>query len=128
MSISPTADQQLLAAQSPRLHLLPARFGLASKQTSVRRRANREQGHALEILGHAVEYLVDSRMFLIEEPATMADSEAVQILMRLSREVFSECNIVITPLHRLRLWISSHVAMSPSPLSPSSVSSNHPHH
>jgi enamine deaminase RidA (YjgF/YER057c/UK114 family) len=56
------------------------------------RRASQHQGRALEKLGHAVEYLVDSRMFLVDEPATSADAEAVQILMRLSSWVFSECS------------------------------------
>jgi len=72
----------------------------------VRRRSSVQQGRALEILGHAVEYLVDSRMFLVDQPTTRADAEATQILMLLSREVFFECAAVVSPARRLRLWIA----------------------
>jgi hypothetical protein len=69
------------------------------------RRGNREQGKALEALSHALEYLVDSRMFLIDEPSSPADAEAVQILARLSRKVFSECGKVEPFRTRLRKWM-----------------------
>jgi hypothetical protein len=72
----------------------------------VRRRSSPQQGRALEILGHAVEYLVDSRMFQIDRPTTRADAEATQILMLLSREVFFECAAVVPPAQRLKLWIA----------------------
>jgi hypothetical protein len=71
-----------------------------------RRRATQLQGRGLEILGHAVEYLVDSRMFLIDEPSTPADAEAVQLLMLLSRQLFAECAHVPPPARRLRHWIA----------------------
>jgi hypothetical protein len=81
--------------------------GTGSTGLGVRRRASIQQGRALELLGHSVEYLVDSRMFMIDQPSTRADAEAVQILMRLSREVFSDCTEVASPARRLRLWINS---------------------
>jgi hypothetical protein len=74
--------------------------------SAVRRRSSVQQGRALEILGHAVEYLIDSRMFLVDQPATRADAEATQILMLLSREVFFECAAVVPPARRLKLWIA----------------------
>lgn len=52
-----------------------------------RPRQSPEQGRALEILGHAVEYLVDSRLF--DQWETPADAEAVHLLMACSRAVFS---------------------------------------
>ena len=55
----------------------------------VRRRGNAEQGRALEMLGHAVEYLADSRLFLLEEVNQRDEDEAMQILMRMSREFMS---------------------------------------
>ncbi len=63
----------------------------------VRRRGNPQQGHALEALGHAIEYLTDTRMFSIGDTAERArsESEAVQILMRASRAVFEECAEVV---------------------------------
>jgi len=83
----------------------PSPDGL-NQVSPVRRRSGVQQGRALEILAHAVEYLVDSRMFLIDQPATRADAEATQILMLLSREVFFECAAVVPPVRRLKLWIA----------------------
>ena len=64
-----------------------------------RRRPGREQGQALEKLGHAVEYLIDSRMFLTQVPYTNAEEEAVQILMGLNRRVFESCPEIL-PMRR----------------------------
>jgi hypothetical protein len=72
----------------------PAAF--KERRRVVRRRPNMVQGRSLEKLGHAVEYLVDSRMFLVEPATAKAEREAVRILMRLSRMVFSECEEVVT--------------------------------
>ncbi len=68
----------------------------------VRRRGSREQGKALEFLGHSVEYLVDSRLFTKDEVVARNDREAVQILMRASREVFAECPEVVTISRRMK--------------------------
>jgi hypothetical protein len=73
-------------------------------------RSRFQTGQALEILGHAVEYLVDSRMFLVDEPATRADSEALHILMRLSREVFQDRSALLSSGRRLRSSTSNHFA------------------
>lgn len=78
----------------------------AKQKGIIRRRPSPPQGKALEKLGHAVEYLVDSRMVLIHEPSTRADAEALDILMRLSRRVFSECEEVIPVGRRLKIWVS----------------------
>jgi len=59
------------------------------------RRGSQQQGLALEKLGHAVEYLMDSRMFMAKYKNYKADHEAVQILKRMSREVFMECPEVV---------------------------------
>jgi len=69
----------------------------------IRRRPSPEQGRALEKLGHAVEYLVDSRLAMVNEPLSQADIEATDILMRLSRSVFAECKEIV-PLWR-RVWM-----------------------
>ncbi len=67
----------------------------------LRRRPNKPQGRALEILGHAIEYLVDQQLHCGSEDVSatiplrifplQTGSAAIQILMRLSREVFAEC-------------------------------------
>ncbi|ADW69235.1 hypothetical protein [Granulicella tundricola] len=69
------------------------------------RRGNMEQGRALEMLGHAVEYLVDSRLFGVDERTVKSNQEAVQILMRLSRAVFSECPEVVPVGRKFNLWM-----------------------
>jgi hypothetical protein len=84
----------------------PSPDGLNYVNLDTRRRGSQMQGRALEILGHAVEYIVDSRMFMIDQPSTRADAEAVQLLMLLSRQVFAECAEVTPPARRLRHWIS----------------------
>lgn len=75
----------------------------------IRRRPSQTQGQALEKLGRAVEYLVDSRMVLIHEPSTKADAEALDILMRLSRCVFSECEEIVPVGRRLKDWMAGRV-------------------
>jgi hypothetical protein len=50
-----------------------------------------QPGRALEVLGRSLEYLIDSRMYMIDQPSTRADTEAVSILAKLSRVVFTEC-------------------------------------
>ena len=87
-----------------------------SRETVVRR-GSREQGRALEALGHAVEYLVDSRLFTLDEAGLQSDSEAIQIMMRLSRAVFAECPEVISLRKRVRMWLVERLA-SPAEFNP----------
>jgi hypothetical protein len=82
---------------------LPLEF--SERRKLVRRRANLVQGRSLEKLGHAVEYLVDSRMFVVEPETAKAERDAVQILMQLSRSVFLECEEVVTVWDKVvRFW------------------------
>jgi hypothetical protein len=64
------------------------------------------QGRALELLGHAIEYLVDSQL---HRGATQADGRAERILMRLSLEVFAECREVL-PSRGWKRWLPRHRA------------------
>ena len=73
----------------------------------LRRRGTLEQGRALEALGHAVEYLVDSQLFRVGEGNPRDDHEAVQILMLMSRAVFAECPEVVSLRRRMRRWFVS---------------------
>ena len=75
----------------------------------VDHRGEIHHGRALEILSHAVEYLADSRMFLIDQPAAKANTEAASILMRLSREVFCQFTKAASDSHQLGRWISRKV-------------------
>ena len=59
---------------------------------SRRRRIDPQTGRALEILGHAIEYLADE--FVHEGGSFSADNgqlQAVQLLMALNRQVYFEC-------------------------------------
>ncbi len=73
---------------------------------SRRRRISPEAGHALEVLGHANEYLTDE--FVHEGgsfSAHNAQLEAVQLLMSLNRTVYFECPEVPTFRERLSAFI-----------------------
>ncbi len=73
----------------------------------ARRRTTPKQGRALELLGHAVEYLVDSR--LLEGGPTPADNGALRILMACSREVFED-SVAVVPMHqRVQDWVQGHL-------------------
>ena len=71
----------------------------------VRRRGTLQQGQALELLGHAVEYLVDSRVFATEASSVRENQEAVQLLKRLSRDVFAECAEIKSVRRRIERWL-----------------------
>jgi hypothetical protein len=75
----------------------------------VLRRGSEEQGRALETLGHAIEYLIDSQLWRGRDYDPKNDQEAIQILMRLSREVFGECPEVISVRRRLKAWMAERV-------------------
>jgi hypothetical protein len=67
-------------------------------RTVVFRRPDPQQGRALEVLGHAVEYLADSYSL---RDASPGDLLAISILHKASLEVFAECKIVIPLRERL---------------------------
>jgi hypothetical protein len=79
---------------------------ISSVRASGRRRISPEAGRALEILGHAIEYLADEyvhsgRAFSARDP----EVQAVQILMALNRQIYFECPVVPTLADRLRAWL-----------------------
>ena len=71
-----------------------------------RRRISPEAGHALEILGHAIEYLADEYVneggsFSAHDPRL----KAVQLLMARNREIYFACPEVPPISDRLRSWL-----------------------
>jgi hypothetical protein len=75
----------------------------ARSQSRRRRHITPDAGHALERLGHAIEYLTDEFVESGEEvTAHNARLEAVQILMSLNRAVYFECPEEITLVDRVR--------------------------
>lgn len=77
----------------------------------VNRRISPQAGHALLILGHAIEYLVDEAEF----EGGVFDSgdprfDAVRILMALNRQIYFECPEVPSILESWRSFLRSHGA------------------
>ena len=71
-----------------------------------RRRISPQAGHALEILGHAIEYLTDE--YVHEGGLLSAHDprlEAVQLLMARNREIYFACPEVPTLSDRIRSWL-----------------------
>ncbi|MGA2671944.1 MAG: hypothetical protein ABSE99_01840 [Terracidiphilus sp.] len=83
----------------------------ASVARKRRRRITPEAGRALEILGHAIEYLTDE--FVHKGGALSADNpqlKAVQLLMALNRQIYYECPEVPSLGERLRSFLRIHRA------------------
>jgi len=68
-----------------------------------KRRINPPAGRALEILGHAIEYLIDMHVhegsLIVWEKAHL---DAIEILKTLNRQIYEECPVVPTIEQRLR--------------------------
>jgi hypothetical protein len=71
----------------------------------IRRRANTNQARAIEKLGHAVDHLIYSRMFLSDADAVKAEADATHILLVLRRSVFEECETVVQGNRQVKQWI-----------------------
>jgi hypothetical protein len=68
----------------------------------VKRRISLQAGHALEILGHAIDYLIDQG----EADGNVLDmkggrDEAIRLLMAINRQIYFECPEVPTLVKRL---------------------------
>jgi hypothetical protein len=82
---------------------------------TIRRQPTRRQGRALEAIGHAIEYLVDSQMYFSCDPSTQPEVEASQILMQASRQVFAECREIAPLTTRVRQAILRLLSLAPTP-------------
>ncbi len=74
-----------------------------------RRRISPHAGHALEILGHAIEYLTDEYvheggLFSVHDPRL----EAIQLLMARNREIYFACPELPTLGQRVRMLMHIH--------------------
>ncbi len=72
----------------------------------VRRRISPEAGRALEILGHAIEYLTDEYVYRGGSLSVQdGELQAVQLLMALNRQIYFECSVAPTFAERCReIW------------------------
>jgi wyosine [tRNA(Phe)-imidazoG37] synthetase (radical SAM superfamily) len=74
----------------------------ARRQAPVHRKISRDAGRALEILGHAIEYLSDEAMLVgAEDDGQLA---AVRLLMAVNRRIYLACPIVPSWKQRVRNW------------------------
>src|SRR5437879_1911678 len=94
-------------------HPLPSiALGRNAAQSSTAlplRRPTASQGRAIEMLGHAIEYLVDSRLGCWEEFSSPAIQEAIQLLSRANRDVFAASPEVKPAGGRIRRWLMGHL-------------------
>ena len=86
---------------------------LHSVQTGVGTRSARRQitpraGFALEILGHAIEYLADEYALASgAQPSLRADDpevQAIRLLMAANRQVYYSCPVISSASERFRRW------------------------
>jgi len=100
-----------MAATTTTPFLLPASRPVppdAAVRTNRRRRITPDAGHALEKLGHAIEYLADEFVHSsVTFSANDAQLEAVQLLMAVNRQVYFECPEVPTFSERCRSFVHS---------------------
>jgi len=76
-----------------------------------RRHISPEAGHALEKLGHAIEYLADEFIHAGGSlSAHNAQVEAVQLLMAVNRQIYFACPAVPSLSERLRGWLRMRTA------------------
>jgi hypothetical protein len=72
---------------------------------TIHRRTSSHHGRALRTLGHAAEYLVNTRSTSSTRAEVEVDRQAVRILMRLSREVFEEYATLTMHNHPVTDWV-----------------------
>ena len=76
---------------------------------AIGRRPSRAQGRTLEVIGHAIEYLVDSRLQEHHLDTMQGDTEAVRLLSSASSTVFLECSEIVPLDARMREWTREHL-------------------
>ena len=78
-----------------------------TERKPITRRPTVQQGFALEILGHGIEYLVDTN-FYDQRSDVPAVKDAIAILKQSNREVFAESPEVLPAGARAMRWLRSH--------------------
>jgi hypothetical protein len=71
----------------------------------IHRRTTSHHGSTLRTLGHAAEYLAQSRSASIVAMDARAEREAIHILQRLSREIFDDYVAMTQQRHPVTDWI-----------------------
>ncbi len=94
--------------QMPKEVLAPASCGA---KVAKRRHISPQAGHALEILGHAIDYLTDEYVYA-GGAFSVRDSQlqAIHLLMALNRQIYFECPEVPSLTDRCRSLLHLHAA------------------
>ncbi|HUY93695.1 MAG TPA: hypothetical protein VMU71_00305 [Terracidiphilus sp.] len=71
---------------------------------TARRRISPQAGHALEKLGHAIEYLSDEFM-VSPDTLSKARLDAILLMMEINREIYSECPEIHSLGQRISSWL-----------------------
>ena len=101
-------------------HLRLALTGASAEpQPPVRRRLSPEGGHALEILGHAIEYLADEYAADSKDKGPLGNAdprvEAIQILKAMNRAVYFSGTEVEPFFRRMLRWLlGTRIGSSPT--------------
>lgn len=78
--------------------------GRVKRASVIRRKPSLRQGQALECLGHAIEYLIDSSMHDTSAREGRERMQAAQLLMKKSVAVFKECPEIVSLGQRFFRW------------------------
>lgn len=99
------------------------------------RRITPQAGRALEILGHATDYLIDEWVYAKGESLSPTDphAEAIYLLMQLNREIYDSCPPMFTFLERfesafLGLFGLKTIVKNSHPPKEANSSPIYPHH
>ena len=83
-----------------------------ARSNEVRRRPDKNQAQALEVLAHALEYLVDEAL-RTGRPVSVATMDALDILAEKNRLVFAECPEILSLSRRLGRFLPSFLTLPP---------------
>ena len=76
---------------------------------AARRRISPADGRALELLGHAIEYLADEYALSAAQTGTLDAAapgiEAIQMLMALNRQIYYACPEIESVTRRIARWM-----------------------
>lgn len=76
------------------------------RKRKPRRRISPQAGRALEILGHAIDYLTDEYVYAGSRfSARDPQLQAIQMLMALNRQIYFECPEVPSLAERFLAWL-----------------------
>jgi hypothetical protein len=98
-------------AERPREGWLATSGSSAQPRPFVRRRLSPEGGRALEILGHAIEYLADEYANDLSDKGPLGNADprvaAIQILKGLNRAIYYSGTQVEPAFGRMKRWLGS---------------------